>query len=234
MQPTLPKLLSKGNQKLAKGEKFGFLTVGIHLAPASLSGHNVCPMASKGCRLACLNTSGHGAYKFVQRSRIEKTKRFFNDRNAFMAQLIKELGAAERKAKREGQTLAVRLNLTSDVQWEGIKFEGKTVFDYFPHIQFYDYTKIARRFLSKPLPANYHLTFSRSESNEAQAEVLASMGHNVAVVFSGKVLPSHYMGRKVVSGDKTDLRFLDEKGVIVGLTTKGKAKKDKSGFVVTV
>ncbi len=33
-------------------------------------------------------------------------------------------------------------------------------------------------------------------------------------------------------GDKTDLRFTDPKGVIVGLYAKGKAKQDASGFVV--
>ena len=58
-----------------------------------------------------------------------------------------------------------------------------------------------------------------------------SNGMNVAVVFR-KELPATYLGRKVINGDETDLRFLDEKNVIVGLKAKGKAKKDTSGFVV--
>jgi hypothetical protein len=37
----------------------------------------------------------------------------------------------------------------------------------------------------------------------------------------------------VINGDETDLRFLDAKGVIVGLRAKGKARKDTTGFVRT-
>ena len=35
----------------------------------------------------------------------------------------------------------------------------------------------------------------------------------------------------VLEFDESDLRFLDPKGVIVGLYAKGRAKKDESGFV---
>ena len=45
-------------------------------------------------------------------------------------------------------------------------------------------------------------------------------------------LPKKYLGRKVINGDKTDLRFTDPKNIIVGLIPKGDAKKDTSGFVV--
>ena len=57
-------------------------------------------------------------------------------------------------------------------------------------------------------------------------------GYNVAIVFNE--LPATYNGYKVIDGTDTDLRFLDEKGVIVGLVAKGKAKKDLSGFTVDV
>ena len=104
--------------------------------------------------------------------------------------------------------------------------------------QFYDYTKNYTRF-NKVLPSNYHLTFSRSEINHEIAMDILSKGHNVAMVFDK--LPETYNGYKVVNGDETDLRFLDEKNVIVGLkykkiTGKGGAEKNKealqNGFVV--
>ena len=231
----MSKLLALNNAKIEKGEKLGYLTAGLHLAPADASGFNTCPMASAGCKAACLNTSGHGRYAFVQKARIAKTLRFFNERGAFMAQLVKEIGAVVRKAARNNLTPAIRLNLTSDIQWENILHEGKTVFEHFPTVQFYDYTKIVKRVLPGSAArqfSNYHLTFSRSESNAAHVELAIAAGANVAVVFAG-TLPSHYMGRPVVNADETDLRFLDGQGVICGLSTKGKAKRDTSGFVVS-
>jgi hypothetical protein len=40
----------------------------------------------------------------------------------------------------------VRLNGTSDIPFENIKFmDGKNIFELFPEIQFYDYTKIPNR-----------------------------------------------------------------------------------------
>ncbi len=230
-----PKLLTKNNPKIAKGAALGYYSVGVHLAPANLSGHNTCPMASAGCRLACLNTSGHGRYNRVQESRITKTKRFFEEREAFMAQLVKELRGAVKKAARLNQKLAVRLNLTSDIQWENVIHEGKTIFEHFPGVQFYDYTAIAKRMFPGSKAANvpnYHLTFSRKEDNQAVAETVAAAGGNVAVVFSSARYPQEFMGRPVVSGDETDLRFLDKKGAVVALYSKGRARRDESGFVV--
>ena len=74
------------------------------------------------------------------------------------------------------------------------------------------------------------MTFSKADGNDMDARLAASEGMNVAVVF--KEMPETYMGRVVINGDDTDLRFLDSKGVIVGLKAKGKAKKDTTGFVV--
>lgn len=232
------KLLTESNQKIRKGEKLGFHTVGLHLAPATLAGHgiNTCYWASHGCTQACLNTSGHGAFSTVQESRIRKTHFFWFSRQAFMVQLIKEIESARKKAHKLNLTLAVRLNLTSDVMWESVTDDsGKTIFQHFPETVFYDYTKGAKRmenFLSGKFPRNYSLTFSRSESNAREVEKITMAGGNVAVVFRG-VLPKKYLGKKVVSGDESDARFIDPKNVIVGLTQKGKAKKDESGFVVT-
>jgi hypothetical protein len=228
------KLLTTANTKIKKGEKMGFMSFGIHLAPAKLSGFNVCKDASAGCAAACLNTSGHGAFSSVQNARIAKTKLFFSDKVAFLSQLKKEIIAAIKKAEKNAMQPCFRLNLTSDLPWEKIKFEEKSIFELFPSVRFYDYTKTPERitkFLAGELPENYHLTFSRSESNGLLAESVLASGGNVAMVFR-KSLPKKFLGRDVVNGDETDLRFLDPRGVIVGLVEKGMAKKDATGFVL--
>jgi hypothetical protein len=230
------KLLTTANAKIRKGEKLGYQTFGIHLAPASLSGFNVCKDASVGCAASCLNTAGMGAFSNVQLARIEKTKLFFKDKPLFMAQLIKEVSSAIKSARNKNLVSTFRLNLTSDLPWEKIKLNGRNIFDMFPQCQFYDYTKSAERmtsFLNGEMPKNYHLTFSRSETNGAIAESILKSGGNVAMVFR-KHLPNQFLGRSVVNGDETDLRFLDPQGVIVGLVEKGKAKKDDSGFVISL
>lgn len=228
------KLLTTANAKIRKGEKIGFKTFGIHLAPASLSGFNVCKDASAGCAASCLNTAGMGAFSNVQNARIEKTRLFFKDKAVFMAQLIKEIAAAIKSAEKQGLTAVFRLNLTSDLPWEKIKLNDKTVFQLFPQVTFYDYTKSSERmtaFLAGEMPKNYHLTFSKSETNGAIAESILKSGGNVAMVFR-KSLPSKWLGAEVINGDETDLRFLDGAGKIIGLVEKGKAKKDESGFVI--
>lgn len=230
------KLLTTANAKIRKGEKIGFKTFGIHLAPASLSGFNVCKDASAGCAASCLNTAGMGAFSNVQLARIEKTRLFFKNKVAFLAQLIKEIAAAIKSAEKQGLTAVFRLNLTSDLPWEKIKLNDKTVFQLFPQVTFYDYTKSPERmtaFLAGEMPKNYHLTFSKSETNGAIAESILKSGGNVAMVFR-KSLPSKWLGAEVINGDETDLRFLDGAGKIIGLVEKGKAKKDESGFVITL
>jgi hypothetical protein len=112
----------------------------------------------------------------------------------------------------------------------------------YPHIQFYDYTKLPKA--HRRTTDNYHLTFSRSEENDEHVKEALANGINVAVVFNVKPsedLPTEYMGHKVINGDEHDLRFLDEqdggKPVIVGLRAKGPAKKLENGannFVVRV
>jgi len=224
------KLLTVGNTKTVKGEAKGYRTFILHLAPAKLSGYNVCPMASAGCAAACLNTAGRGRFDKIQAARIRKTKLFFEDRPAFMAMLVKDIHAAIRNADRENLTPVFRLNGTSDLRWETVPVDGyANIMAMFPTIQFYDYTKLSNR-VSRP--ANYHLTFSRSESNEYSVLSWLGKGGNVAAVFAH--LPETWEGYKVVSGDETDLRFLDPANVIVGLTAKGAAKKDTSNFVVRV
>jgi hypothetical protein len=176
--------------------------------------------------MACLNTAGRGRFASIQAARIKKTKFFFEDQAAFLAQLRKELTAFEKRCKKLGLKPAVRLNGTSDILWE------KTgIISEFPNVQFYDYTAIEARFRqSWQLPANYHLTFSLKEDNAEKAARVLANGGNVAAVFRDR-LPESFMGYPVINGLETDLRFKDRKNVIVGLLAKGKAKKDQSGFV---
>ena len=216
------------NSKTIKGQKFGYMTGIIYLAPSIESGKNLCAHASEGCKAACLFTAGRGRMSNVKNARIAKTKFFIENRSVFLAQLEKEIGSLVKKAKKNGMTPVLRLNGTSDLPWENLGVIQK-----FPSVQFMDYTANPKRaisFLRGELPSNYHLTFSRKESNQAQTELLASMGMNIAAVFA--TMPEKYLGKPVINGDESDLRFLDAKGVIVGLKAKGKAKKDTSGFVI--
>ena len=220
-------LLSTANTKTLKGEKYGYKTYILHLAPSLISGFQTCPKASAGCAAACLNKAGMGAFSNVQLARINRTKMFFQERDVFMTQLANEIRRAVKKAKKEGLQLLVRPNGTSDIPWEKIRVEGaRNIFELFPEVQFYDYTAIPNR----TVPENYHLTFSRKESNSADVATAMRNGLNVAVVFDK--LPATYLGRPVVSGDDTDIRVNDPKGVVVGLKAKGPAKSDLSGFVV--
>lgn len=227
-------LLTAGNAKIVKGEALGYMTKGIHLAPANLSGYEVCQWRSKGCTMACLNTAGRGIMQRTQDSRIAKTKLFFEQRFDFLAKLSKEITSTIKSASKKGMMAVFRPNLTSDIAWEDIINEdGATIFEKHGRTQFYDYTKSFKRmkaFLNGELPSNYHLTFSCSETNEKIAKLVLTMGGNVAVVFRN-ALPDTWNGVEVVNGDESDLRFLDKQGVVVGLIEKGLAKKDSTGFV---
>ena len=222
------------NYKTIKSEKVGVLTGIIYMSPYNLSGKNVCPGASAGCAAACLNTAGRGAMNVVQAARLKKTQRFFQDRQQFLWDLVNEISALRRKAKAKGMKAAVRLNGTSDLPYERYKVRdtGKNIMQLFPDVQFYDYTKLENRIVGQQLPDNYHLTFSRAEDNDHK--LAAVLEHtSAAVVFSGE-LPATWRGYPVIDGDEHDARFTDAgAGVIIGLTAKGKAKHDASGFVVT-
>ena len=227
-------LLTSGNAKIVKGEALGYITKGIHLAPANLSGYEVCQWRSKGCTMACLNTAGRGQMGSVQKSRIAKTKLFFEQKLDFLAKLSKEITSSIKSASKKGMKAVFRPNLTSDIAWENVTDQdGLTIFEKHSSTQFYDYTKSFKRmkaFLSGELPSNYHLTFSCSETNSKIAKLVLEMGGNVAVVFRNQ-LPQTWNGFEVVNGDESDLRFLDKQGVVVGLIEKGLAKKDETGFV---
>ena len=229
------------NTKTAKGDLTKYHGAILHGAPASLSGYNACTSSTEGCRAACLNTAGRGGMikkgettNVIQQARIRKTRLLFENQVEFMAQLIDDIGLLVQQADRLGRIPVVRLNGTTDIKWEDIKIDGfLNVFEYWPNVQFYDYTAHPFRMRLTEYYPNLHLTFSRKESNGRVASLVAKQGHNVAVVFSE--IPSEYLGVPVIDGDSNgDFRFLDPNGVIVGLKAKGKAKRDTSGFVVQV
>lgn len=230
------KLLGKANAKTVKGEKKGYITFILNLAPANLSGQEVCPKRSVGCTEACLNTAGQAGMlkpgqliNHVGLARLRRTKQFFEDRIQFMNDLHADIVLAKRQADKKDMTLAIRLNGTSDLSWEKYPMgDHANVFEAFPDVQFYDYTKVLGRKVSHI--KNYHLTFSQSESNIGDVKKAIDSGMNVATVFDK--VPAQHMGLPVVNGDESDLRFLDAANSIVGLKAKGKAKKDTSGFVI--
>jgi hypothetical protein len=232
------KLLSTANPKIQKGTKLGYLSFILHLAPADLSGHNTCPKATAGCKNACLNTAGRGGMfkkgettNMIQKARIRKTKYFYEDRAGFMLDLAYDIQKGIKMAEKLGLKPVFRLNGTSDLSWEKYEvpvFCTKNIFELYPNVQFYDYTKVLGRKVAD-IP-NYFLIFSQADGNEADVSRAMVKGMNVAAVFDE--VPETYMGKPVINADETDLRFLDPKGVIAGLKAKGRAKKDYSGFVI--
>ena len=254
------KLLSFNNPKIVKGEKISnYLTAIMHLSPINTK---ICPYQDvAGCKEACLNTAGRGGIikkgettNVIQEARKRKTNLYLEDRNTFMSYLITDIGKFVRYCKNKGKLPCIRLNGTSDIQWENIyvgnmeqysldttdiklfnkkeyDLDCQNIFELFSDVQFYDYTKIPTRKVSEY--KNYHLTWSYSEANMKYANWFDKIAYNIAVVFNGD-MPIHFKGREVINGDESDLRFLDKGNVIVGLKAKGKAKKDMSGFVVHV
>lgn len=222
-------LLTTSNTKVLKGAGKGYMTFILHLSPADSSGYEVCLKRTPGCTDACLNYAGRGQMNSVQKGRLRKTKLYHENRPEFMARLTKDIEAAIRRAAKHDVTPCVRLNGTSDIPWERVRIDGKNIFEMFPDVQFYDYTKMLNRKVAAY--RNYHLTFSKADGNDRDVARAIAQGLNVAVVFAGE-LPESYLGLPVVSGDDDDLRFLDPSRCIVGLTAKGRAKKDTTGFVV--
>jgi hypothetical protein len=238
------KLLSTGNPKVLKGMAQGYNTYILHLAPADVSGYETCPKRTAGCTAACLNTAGRGGMfkkgestNVIQEARKRKTRLFFENRELFMQLLVKDIELGIKQSAKIGLIPVFRLNGTSDLAFE--KYEVvrngqifRNIFAAFPEVQFYDYTKILGRKVKDI--ANYQLTFSAADGNDADVYRAIAEGLNVAVVFGIKKtlpMPESFLGRPVFNGDESDLRFLDPKGVVVGLYAKGKAKKDVSGFV---
>jgi hypothetical protein len=246
-------LLTLGNPKTAKGQKYGYLTAILHLAPSWTSGLQTCPKATPGCSTACLFTAGRGGFDpVIPAARKRRTYWYFMRRADFMARLVREVENHCKRAAAHGLTPCVRLNGTSDIRWENVPcvrdgVEYANIMDAFSTVQFYDYTKLPNR---GELPANYRLTFSAADGNEDDVNRALEAGMNVAAVFRSRAVmaastsvrsagirmrkmsfPATHEGRPLIDGDKSDLRFLDSEGCIVALRAKGEAVSDTSGFV---
>ncbi len=237
------KLLSNGeiNHKLKKNKKDGYLTYSLNFAHSDLSGFNVCPMAQRlgsgkpnkklsSCSSVCVGANGFASiHPSVLESRINKTLAFKLDTKNFMLKLVSEVENAIKLAKKKNLKPTFRLNTYSDILWEKVKsndqFLKMNIFEMFPNVTFYDYTKIHNR----KVPKNYQLTFSHYGDFDKTSDALKN-GFNSAIVF--QELPSKIkINNKiysVIDGDKTDLR-IDEKingsSVVVGLKFKGSKAK---------
>jgi hypothetical protein len=247
------KLLSiNADAKTKRGVKFGYLTAIQYLSPANESGvANLCSDSTPGCKASCLYTAGRAAiHESINQSRIMRTIMFVRDKANYWPQLIREVEALIRKAAREQLIPCARLNGTSDVPWErmrirgtGTHYDGMTILEAFPTVQFYDYTKTLDRINFVASIDNYYLLASYSEKmTDAMLNLQLAMGHNVAVVFRvcehratcKCELPTTWRGHRVIKGDTSDVRFDDDQGVIVGLKAKGDAREDYTGFVIRI
>lgn len=227
------------NAKTVKGETIGYYTGILYLAPYNVSGYNTCAMAEKAqCFKACLYTAGRGAFTSIQNQRIAKTKYFYESRNEFMQNIVKDIQSGITKANKLGLQLLIRLNGTSDIKFENVDFvdvdgtKYANIMERFPGVQFYDYTKIPNR---KDLPKNYDLTFSYSGvvSFIKYNDIAMQNNMRIAAVFrKEEFIPKTFKGMHVLGGDDSDVRHIEPQGVVVGLYAKGKAKKDTTGFVI--
>ena len=230
------KLLGSSTYKMEKSQKYKYLSEILHLAPANIGGVNICPNASPVCIKLCLNTSGRGQMNTVQKSRLNKKFYFLANRLKFLNHLDHEIKLSFERAKRKGFKYTVRLNGTSDLPFERYKLEnGLNLMDNNPQVQFIDYTKVTNRLDKKnKIPKNYSLTYSQAENNLKDVKQVLKTKYNIATVFRKK-LPKKWLGRKVINGDISDLRHLEDgKKIIVGLIAKGKAIKNFNGFVQDV
>ena len=225
------RLLSSGKTN-AKTIKNALETHIMYLAPSTqLLGFNLCPKASDGCKVSCLYTAGRGRFTSVQEARLNRTKLWAYDKEAFYKQLVEEVLHLSARATRLNKTIAVRLNGTSDIDHiELAKRHTSVDLLKTDGLVFYDYTKCIN-YINKYKGTDYRFTFSRSESNDDEVMEVLNSGGNVAVVFRD-ILPNEWRGFKVINGDETDLRYYDPTNVVVGLKAKGDAKKDKTNFVI--
>ena len=226
-------ILGTASAKTVKGQKIGMLTGIIYLVPDA----TICAMAKlAGCMTPCLATAGRGAFHTIQKQRQAKTDCFKTDQRAFMLSFAADVWTLARSAAKRKMTPLVRPNGTSDILWENIEVcDGLNIFQCFPDVQFYDYTKHPSRKLAGKTAGNYDLTYSFSGITPigiTHKGLLNPDNSRVAVVFHRRAeIPASFRGWPVVDGDNTDVRHIEPKTVVVALYSKGKAKRDYSGFV---
>ena len=182
------KNLNNSLKKPDGGQYDDFDSYLIHFMPAAQSGFITCPCASGGCASECLNTAGNmGSLGGKSVSRLKRTWQMAKEAPFVLERIKREIQSKYKKAQAKNHKLVIRLNGTSDFDWTKYKDkDGRSLFQIFPDVQFYDYTKVGNRVGKLPQEnPNYHITFSRSEKaeNQEQARNLLNSGYNVAVVF---------------------------------------------------
>jgi hypothetical protein len=226
-------ILGESSAKTIKGEKIGFLTGIVYLVPDV----KLCPMAKlAGCFDGCLNSAGRGAFNSVQKARKAKTDFYYQNQKAFLLSLCADIWTLQNRAVNLGLTPLIRPNGTSDIPYENLPvIDGKTIFQLFPDVQFYDYTKHPSRNLDGKTCGNYDLTYSFSAITPKPISIKGLTNPNnsrVAVVFQKQSdIPSTFREWDVIDGDNTDVRHIEPKRVVVALYAKGKAKREDNGFV---
>ena len=202
----------------------------VRMASLSLLPDNIICAGSKsaGCMELCLKESGRAQYNpQINIARQKKTDFWHSDQDGFLAQLTRELSNFQKNVcEKKNVQGVVRLNTISDIPWEEHDIPQQ-----FPDLFFYDYTKLAKRLGNTP--DNYRLMFSYSDRRQYRNQVAAALptGVPIAVVFKNS-MPCEYLGRRVIDGDLSDLDNVMAGPVVIGLTAKGPAKHDHSGFVV--
>lgn len=226
--------------KIKKNASYNELTYVLYLAPAKLSGYEVCPMRTQECTDACLNGSGRVKMDIkgsIVNARIKKTILFFQNRNFFMQWMIDEIQFYKRKAEESGFKFSIRLNGTSDISPVSFQYNSQNILEIFSDVQFYDYTKVHKRFELLRKYTNYDLTYSYSGHNIVEClDILSKKEGRVAMVFAN-TLPSNYLNYEVVDGDMYDMRYVEPKGVIVGLKfkkVKNKIDLTNNKFIINV
>jgi len=225
-------ILGESSTKTIKGEKLGFLTGIVYLVPDA----KICAMAKlAGCLVPCLNSAGRGAFNSVQLARKNKTQFFYTNQQAFLLSLCADIWTLQNKAQKLGFTPLVRPNGTSDIPYENLPvLNGLNIFQLFPDVQFYDYTKHPSRNLQGKTSGNYDLTYSFSSITPKPISIKGLTNPDnsrVAVVFQKREdIPESFRAWNVIDGDDTDVRHIEPKSVVVALYAKGKAKNDTSGF----
>jgi hypothetical protein len=205
----------------------------LSLAPAnSAGGKTICSFSNAACRKACISETGQYRFDYARAVRAAKTQALLNEPIAFARMLIAALLAETHRAIRVGLPIFHRLNTLSDIPWEVFIPGLFDLFAQFP-VRFYDYTKIPGRIV----PVNYHLTFSRSGTNDRHVESEIAAGRNIAVIFETENdFPATWNGIEVINGDTHDVRALDPIQRIVALRFKkpatGATARNSGSFVV--
>ena len=216
------------SSKIIKGKKLNIHTGVLYLASHTMvASKTICPNAIRnGCHVDCLVSSGMMRMKKQQIAMISRTLYYINFKKEFLDQLRLEITEGYKKY---GNSFAVRLNGTSDINWKDIISE-------FPNVQFYDYTKI-KNMMIKNKNKNHHYTFSGSMFSQYSRKELKQAineGLNIAIAFNTKEskkdtlkIPKKIFNKPLVSFDDTDVRFKDKQGSIGYLKRKGSNIKQR-------